>query len=160
MSNYAPTYFSRKVVAELRGVLAMYDLKQEEIASLCGVSQSQFSKIIRGVRPMTLDQFAAICDYVNHDYEDLLLGAVGQINEYGFSASPVKMAGLDPTLVPVDQDKRDPWALEAAERMGLNVGGSTENANPEEEIEIPEDVQSAWGLAAHPATEGPQNHTP
>lgn len=120
MSNYKPSYFSREVAATLRGILARHELKQADMAALCGVSQSQFSKIIRGTRPMTLDQFAALADYVNHDYDDILISAYYKVIDYGISASPVRLEGIDSTRVRIHDQHLDDWAQSAAERMEIS----------------------------------------
>lgn len=53
---------AREIIARLRGQIARYDVSQADLAVLCDVSQSQFSKIIRGTRPMSVDQLTIICD--------------------------------------------------------------------------------------------------
>ncbi|GAA1578815.1 helix-turn-helix domain-containing protein [Leucobacter aridicollis] len=46
------------------------------------------------------------------------------------------------------------------ESQDLNVGGAGNNVQTESDIEVPENVEEEWGLAAHPKTDLPQDHTP
>ncbi|MDQ1111091.1 transcriptional regulator with XRE-family HTH domain [Microbacterium testaceum] len=72
MSNYSPTTVAREIIDRVRGLIARYDVSQAELAVLCDVSQSQFSKIIRGTRPMSLDQLVIICDALAIDLGQLV----------------------------------------------------------------------------------------
>lgn len=42
----------------------------------------------------------------------------------------------------------------------LNVGGVGQDVESGVEVEIPENVEEVWGLAAHPKTDAPEDHTP
>lgn len=121
MSNYTPTYFSRELTALLRGLIARYQVSQEVLAIACDMSQSQFSKVIRGVRPMTLDHFAAICDTLGHDMDDVLLEVTARITEYAITASPVTFSEHGERLAVAQPSgmKPDPWAESSKERFAM-----------------------------------------
>lgn len=87
MNNYAPTDISKEIASRLRGQIARYDVSQAELAVLCNVSQSQFSKIIRATRPMTVDQLATICDALAIDMGELLSSVETLIDNQGAHAS-------------------------------------------------------------------------
>ena len=62
MPNYVITDLTRQTASILRGLIARYGVTQQQMAEAVGVSQSQLSKMIRGVRPIDLDQLAAMCE--------------------------------------------------------------------------------------------------
>lgn len=62
MPNYAITDLTRQTASILRGLIARYGVTQTQMAEAVGVSQSQLSKMIRGTRPIDLDQLAAMCE--------------------------------------------------------------------------------------------------
>ncbi len=55
MSNSELGELAIEVANILRGLVARYGLPQMELAETVGVSQSQLSKMLRGVRPMDID---------------------------------------------------------------------------------------------------------
>ncbi len=121
MSNYEPTAFSSEAIKRLRGLIARYDINQAELAVLCDVSQSQFSKIIRGIRPMTLDQFAALCDALDVSVDDFVNDVTEYLANRQLHASPLIYVEdedrLDPPLPWSGTMALDPWATAAAERL-------------------------------------------
>jgi len=72
VSDYTPTFVAKQVAARLRGAIAQHSISQAELAILCDVSQSQFSKIIRGVRPMTVDQLVVLAEALGLDLGAML----------------------------------------------------------------------------------------
>lgn len=129
MSNYESTAFSGEIVSRLRGVIARYDINQADLAALCDVSQSQFSKIIRGVRPMTLDQFASLCDALDVDMNDLISDVTEYLSVRSLHASPVRLVEEEDRLSKPEPWHRsanlDPWASAARDRVA--VGGTRED---------------------------------
>ncbi|MFI8593747.1 helix-turn-helix domain-containing protein [Microbacterium sp. NPDC078428] len=124
MTNYAPTAFSREITARIRGYIARFDLNQADLAILCDVSQSQFSKIIRGVRPITVDQLAAICDAIGINIDELARDAHQFVDERDLSAAPIRyvedgarIANPDPYV----DEALDEWARAAKQRLTGNV---------------------------------------
>lgn len=53
---------SERMLERFRDELYRQRVTQHQAAAICGVSQSQFSKIIRGVRPMTVEQMFKLAD--------------------------------------------------------------------------------------------------
>lgn len=103
---------AREIIARLRGQIARYDVNQAELAVLCDVSQSQFSKIIRGTRPMTLDQFVVICEALAIDVGQLATEVENFVYGRDFDrSSPV---------VYVEEESRlpEPWRRSASDLDG------------------------------------------
>jgi transcriptional regulator with XRE-family HTH domain len=155
VNNYAPTTFAQQVTARLRGLIARYDLNQVDLAELCDVSQSQFSKIIRGVRPMSLDQFAALCDALDVDYLELLEEVREYISARVIQASPVVFVDdeerLDePTVYDTGRIPLDGYASLALRRRQerLGVGGLIEDEFTAEDFDVSDKPRNAHMLAA------------
>lgn len=99
MNNYEPTLIFREIAARLRGRIARFDLNQADLAKICGVSQSQFSKIIRGTRPMTVDQLAAVCEALGLSVGQL----VGEVEEF----AQERLSGSSPIAYVEDDERLD-----------------------------------------------------
>jgi transcriptional regulator with XRE-family HTH domain len=61
----------------MKSKLALSDLKQQEVADSIGVSQSQFSKILRGERSLDVDLMAGFCDCLGLD----MRGFIDEVEE-------------------------------------------------------------------------------
>ncbi|QEA27084.1 helix-turn-helix transcriptional regulator [Microbacterium sp. CBA3102] len=151
MSDYEPTAVSKEIASRLRGQIARYDVSQAELATLCGVSQSQFSKIIRAARPMTVDHLATICDALAIDMGELLSSVESLVLNQGIRASAISYVDeevrLDPPYTWSD-DSLDGWGAQALARL-RNVGGVEDDApvlSREEEQEL---RKSEHDLAAY-----------
>ena len=137
MNAYAPTAVSKEIASRLRGQIARYDVSQTELAAVCGVSQSQFSKIIRATRPMTVDMLAAICDALAIDMGDLLTSVEALISNQALHASPVSYVDEEVRLeTPFiwGPDMLDAWGRESLTRIG--------------NVPDPADTQEDYGLVA------------
>ncbi|WIB25833.1 helix-turn-helix transcriptional regulator [Curtobacterium sp. MCSS17_015] len=66
-ASFEPTAIELKVAETLRVEMARNMLNQDEIAQAVGVSQSQFSKMLRGLRPMTVGQADRALRAVGHE---------------------------------------------------------------------------------------------
>lgn len=82
MPDYAPRDLTRYVAGVIRAEMAKQGVSQEEMADVAGVSQSQFSKMIRGVRPITIDQFAAIAEALDIDFAGTFEAAERYLDNY------------------------------------------------------------------------------
>lgn len=125
MTNYEPTAFAKEVCARLRGLIARYDVNQSDLALICDVSQSQFSKIIRGVRPMTVDQAAALCDALDVDLATFMTEVDEFRHARNLRSSPLRYVDdgdrLDePVKVYEQRVALDPWAAAARSRLPLH----------------------------------------
>lgn len=123
MSNYESTAFSSEIVARFRGLIARYDINQADLAVLCDVSQSQFSKIIRGVRPISLDQFVALCDALDVSVDEIISDVTEYLANRHLHASPVQYVE-DESRLPEPRPwhrgiRLDPWAEAAGARLGV-----------------------------------------
>jgi transcriptional regulator with XRE-family HTH domain len=120
MSNYEPTAFYRELTARVRGHLARFDINQVDLAVLCDVSQSQMSKILRGLRPMTLDQLAVICDAVELDIVSLARDAWKFAQARELIPSPVHIVvdeEREPDPIVGDEQWLDGWGIAARKRI-------------------------------------------
>lgn len=126
MNDYRPTAFSAEVTAILRGMIARFDINQVDLAQLCDVSQSQFSKIIRGVRPMTLDQLAVICGALGASVDEVVEQATEYTTNRSLFASPlVFVQDGDRLERPIEPPFAylDKWAQSAYGRVDSVWGG-------------------------------------
>src|SRR3546814_15326237 len=123
--SYTPTAFYREITSRIRGHIARFDINQADLAVLCDVSQSQFSKIIRGVRPMTIDQLAVICDAIEIDVIALVSDVETFVQERSESPSPMRYV-LDQERVyaPEQSDANwlDGWGVADLARLRAVVG--------------------------------------
>lgn len=63
---------SRRASIVLRERLADHPVRQEAIAAHAGMSQSQLSRCLTGVRPWNLDQLDAVCAYLGTNLVDVI----------------------------------------------------------------------------------------
>lgn len=130
MTDYTPTRFSAELVSRLRGEIARHDVSQSDLAILCNVSQSQFSKIIRGVRPITLDQAAALAAALDLELPALVRSVELFLAERDNSLpSPVKFVEHGERLRQMKwlpTSETDAWAADARDRFAA-VGGTQDD---------------------------------
>lgn len=78
----------------------------------------------------------------------------------GASVGSVAAAAFQPTA----GHRAFPFRLNDAHAVisakPASVSGVEENAESGDDVEIPENVEEVWGLAAHPKTDAPEDHTP
>lgn len=82
--NYEVSDLTRHVASRLRGLMAQHRVTQAELADSVGVSQSQLSKMVRGVRPIDLDQLDGMCIALGVDTGDLIKEAEVALQNYDF----------------------------------------------------------------------------
>lgn len=70
-----PGSLSRAVGAILAGRASERGLTQGQLGTAAGVSQSQVSKLFRGERALTLDQYDALCEALDLDIVGILIEA-------------------------------------------------------------------------------------
>jgi len=63
---------TKEVAAIIRGRMARFNVNQTELAESVGISQSQLSKMVRGTRPIDIDQLESICDALGMGIEDAI----------------------------------------------------------------------------------------
>lgn len=150
MTDYEPTAFFREITARLRGHIARFDINQADLALLCDVSQSQFSKIIRGTRPMSVDQLFVICQSLEIDIAELVQDVERFVNDRGTYASPVAFVvdevREEQLNVWTDQFL-DPWGRRAVERWNV--------AHPSEDVPTVDLKKDQHDLAARPREKEP-----
>ena len=57
----SPSYITKRIASRLRGRFSEGGVTQIELAAATGISQSQLSKLLRGVRVFDVDQLDAVC---------------------------------------------------------------------------------------------------
>lgn len=62
--------------------MARYGIKQSELAESIGVSQSQLSKMVRGMRPIDLDQLDGMCRALGADTFAVVKEAEDTLSNY------------------------------------------------------------------------------
>lgn len=127
VTAYTPTRFTRELVSRLRGLMARYDVNQAELALLCDVSQSQFSKMIRGTRPMTVDHMIVISEALGQDISEIIAEVQAFMNGLAEIPSPLHYVsgGVrvgDPT--PVPDSELDQWGRATLARLNRNTGAA------------------------------------
>lgn len=80
--NYAVSDITRHVASQIRGLMAQYGVKQGELAESIGVSQSQLSKMVRGTRPIDLDQLDGMCRALGVDTFTVVKEAEETLSNY------------------------------------------------------------------------------
>lgn len=61
MNDYDTLDLTRHIAGQVRALMAKYGVSQSQMAASVGTSQSQLSKMVRGVRPISIDQLDAMC---------------------------------------------------------------------------------------------------
>lgn len=134
MNNYTPTAFSREATSRIKGLIARFDVNQADLAVLCDVSQSQFSKMVRGVRPMTIDQLAVTLDALGQDISVFVSEIDDFLSERAESPSPIQYVvddERDPAPEPFGASMLDAWGRAALARIAPeNVGGPEDDEVP------------------------------
>lgn len=155
MTEYIPSFVTEQLVARIRGAIAQHDISQARLAVLCDVSQSQFSKIIRGTRPMTLDQMFVIAEAIDADLPALVEQVESLADNVAMLTAPIVYVenGLrlpEPEVrLPGHLDAYGRRAHERLVAAGMLAGGSTvDPAEHIEAVDIEEGVKSAYGKAA------------
>lgn len=72
MTDNSISDLTRLVAANIRGLMAQHDVKQADMAESIGVSQSQFSKMLRGIKPIDLDQLDGMCTALDVKTSDII----------------------------------------------------------------------------------------
>lgn len=160
MNDYAPAFATAQIIARIRGAIAQHRVSQAQLAAICDTSQSQFSKIIRGTRPMTLDQLVVLADALDLD----LPAIIAEVDAKVFEADNRRSAAMifveegitlaDPIDVPAEF--LDAYGRRALDRVTASDPAPTvmdvaTGGDPMDEIEIherAEGVKSAYGRAA------------
>lgn len=154
----------------------------DALAKISGMSTNYLATRLRGERVLNLRDFEAIGNAFEIDPQEMLARVQFEparsyrgrlVPLYGVTVSqadgmeifrtedavpPVRDLTMRINGKPIDDhSEEDDYALPE----GVVVGGFGQDGEPEEEeLEIPENVEEEWGLAAHPKTELPQDHTP
>lgn len=71
----APQALGMEVAALLRESVARRELTQAQVAEKSGISTSQVSKYLRGVRPITVDELDRVCSAIGVSFERLIVEA-------------------------------------------------------------------------------------
>ncbi|AGW41702.1 hypothetical protein O159_16530 [Leifsonia xyli subsp. cynodontis DSM 46306] len=124
MADYSPTQYAIEITSRLRGLIARYDINQEELALICNVSQSQFSKLIRGVRPMSIDQVAVVLEALGQDFGAFMMEIDSFLmtsDEYSSPISYVDEQRKLPKPRTWTNDMLDAWGRSTLARMNMHT---------------------------------------
>lgn len=80
--NYEVSDLTRLIASMIRGLMARHGVKQADMAAAIGVSQSQLSKMVRGVRPIDLDQADGMCRALGADLWEVIKEAEDVLANY------------------------------------------------------------------------------
>ncbi len=80
--NYDVSDLTRLIASMIRGLMARHGVKQSEMAESIGVSQSQLSKMVRGVRPIDIDQLDGMCRALGVDLSVVIKEAEETLSAY------------------------------------------------------------------------------
>ncbi len=158
MSDYTPTFVAKQIAARLRGAIAQHNISQAQLAIICDVSQSQFSKIIRGVRPMTVDQLVALSEALGIDLGALVAEITDRASAMDQLSSPVVYVEDGITREdPAKWDGRflDTYGIRALARMEAASEAAptvAQDAMDVAEVDGDGEVKRAYGLAAKRGT--------
>jgi len=86
MSDYQTRDLTRQVAALLRAEMARHGVSQQEMAVAAGVTQSQLSKMVRGMRAITIDQLYAMAWALDLDPVEVVATAHRNMAEYDIPA--------------------------------------------------------------------------
>lgn len=152
MPNYEVSDLTRYVAAKIRGLMGEHGVTQAELAAAIGVSQSQLSKMTRGVRPIDLDQLDGMCMALGVDTGDLVKEAEGALMNYDTKPN-AKLLYVDEGIrrsEPIDTEgwgEGGPVIPEYQPRKRASVGALTQT--DDEDFDVTSEVRSAYGKAAH-----------
>lgn len=76
-----PSRLTERIAAKLRGRAAEGGVTGVELAEATGISQSQMSKLLRGVRVFDIDQLDAVCQVLGLTIRDLVTEAYNDVIE-------------------------------------------------------------------------------
>lgn len=62
-----PSYLTKRIASRLRGRVSQGNVTQVELSEVVGISQSQLSKLLRGVRVFDVDELDAVCQALGLD---------------------------------------------------------------------------------------------
>lgn len=83
MANSELGELAVEVANILRGMVARYGLSQMELAEAVGISQSQLSKMLRGVRPMDIDTLDGLAVAMDSSSAEILAEAELTVTQNG-----------------------------------------------------------------------------
>ena len=70
---------TREIAGILKGRMARFSVGQAEMAKYVGVDQSQLSKMIRGIKPINIDQLEVMCIVLGIDFDEVIDEAWKQV---------------------------------------------------------------------------------
>ncbi|QIK63797.1 helix-turn-helix transcriptional regulator [Leucobacter viscericola] len=154
MPNYDELDLALHVASQIRALMAKFNISQKDLAESVSISQSQLSKMVRGTRPITIDQLDAICWALGTSPSTLLAEAEEYMSQ--FDSFPAKARFVSDGLKLKEPFvSADMPSLATVTRIGRNVGGKSDDVPV-----IPENVEEAWlgQYAADPKGDDPIDH--
>lgn len=130
---------TREIAGILKGRVGRYSIRQFDLERVFGVNQSQVSKILRGEKPITIDQVEAACYSLDLDFVQVMQEAWREaggldlpvpvfVNDGGKYAIPrtfvVRMTDAEQADELIDPDASPVGAYELAARQSAETDNS------------------------------------
>lgn len=113
MTDYETRDLTRQVAGIIRAAMAKHNVTQTEMAVAVGVDQSHLSKMVRGMKPISIDQLAAMAWALDLDVSQIIRDAEDALKDYMIpAAAPVRYVS-DGIRNEAPEDDRDWWASKA-----------------------------------------------
>lgn len=159
--NYDVNDLTRLIASRIRGLMAQHGVKQAELAESINVSQSQLSKMLRGVRPIDLDQLDGMCLALGQQLSAIIAEAESILENLDVVPNaryifvddglrlekPMDTEGWGTSHVIPIPEGRSPLSVTMPSIEAADVAPVAED--DEADIEVSGEVQSAYDRAAH-----------
>ena len=138
--DYETRDLTRQAAALLRGLMARYDVSQRDLANSANLSQSQVSKILRGVKPVTVDELNAMCFALGTDASTLLTEAHNFIRGID-SPIPARFIYVDEGLRLAEPYDTSDWGSESRIDLPTSKRATRSNVTSSKNGEDPKAVE-------------------
>lgn len=119
VSTPTPRAITREIARVIKGRMSSYNVTQIEMAQIVGVDQSQLSKMIRGMRQITIDQLDRMCHMLDLDIVKVVQDAHEFVEERDWADEPwIYPFVLDGERVSSPPDD-EPTTLPASDEQAL-----------------------------------------
>lgn len=76
-------HLTQEIAGIIAGMMTRYKVSQTEMAGPVGVAQSHLSKMLRGLRPINIDQLEIMCAVLGVEVTKIVDEAVSEVNNKG-----------------------------------------------------------------------------
>lgn len=75
------SYLTKRIASRLRGRVSQGNVTQVELSEVVGISQSQLSKLLRGVRVFDVDELDAVCQALGLEAGEVVATAYAEATD-------------------------------------------------------------------------------